>query len=77
MMKLLSTQVVDDFSSKSFRLLAVAVGTIPNVGNLDVHHMSQQQIEAHAVDLELLGLVALTNFVRHYSKSTISELQDG
>jgi len=69
--------VVDDFSSKSFRLLAVAVGTIPDVGNLDVHHMSQQHIEAHAVDLELLGLVALTNFVRHDSKSTISELQDG
>jgi len=29
------------------------------------------------VDLKLLGLVALTNFVRHDSKSTISELQDG
>lgn len=69
--------MVDDFSSKSFRLLAVAVGTIPDVGNLDVHHMSQQQIEARAVDLKLLGLVVLTNFVRPDSKSTISELQDG
>ncbi|KAL0032691.1 hypothetical protein WJX79_003604 [Trebouxia sp. C0005] len=70
-------QVVDDFSSKSFRLMAVAVGTIPDVGRLDVHHMSQQQIEAQAVDLKLLGLVALTNFVRRDSKATISELQDG
>ncbi len=57
--------------------MAVAMGTVPNVGNLHVHHMSQQQIEAQAVDLKLLGLVALTNFVRHDSKSTISELQDG
>ena len=53
------------------------MGTIPNLGNLDVHHMSQQQIEARAVDLKLLGLVVLTNFVRPDSKSTISELQDG
>lgn len=57
--------------------MAVAVGTIPDVGRLDVHHMSQQQIEAQAVDLKLLGLVALTNFVRRDSKATISELQDG
>ena len=69
--------MVDDYSSKSYRLMAVAVGTIPDVGNLDVHHMSQQQIEAWVVDLRLLGLVVLTNFVRHDSKATISELQDG
>ena len=68
--------MVDDYSSKSFRLMAMAVGTISNVGNLDLHCMTQQQIEAEAVDLELLALVVLTNHVRHDSKPTISELQD-
>ena len=73
----LGVQVVDDYSSNRFRLLALAVGTIPNLGNLNVHRMSQQQLESQAVGLELLALVVLTNHVRHDSKATISELQDG
>ena len=56
--------------------MAMAVGIIPNVGNLDLPSMSQQQVEAQAVDVELLALVVLTNHVRHDSKSTISELQE-
>lgn len=39
--------------------------------------MSQQQIEARAVEIQLLGLVILTDRVRPDSKSTISELQEG
>ena len=69
--------MVDDYSSQSFRLMAVAVGTLPRVGNLDLHSMSQQQIEARAVDIQLLGLVLLTNRVRSDSKATITELQEG
>ena len=54
----------------------MAVGVIPNVGHLDLPSMSQQQIDAQAVDVELLALVILTNHVRHDSKATVSELQE-
>lgn len=57
--------------------MAVAVGTLPKAGHLDLHSMSQQQIEARAVDIQLLALVILTNRVRPDSKATISELQEG
>ena len=70
-------QVVDDYSSKCFRLLAVAAGVIPGVGHLDLPRMTQQQVEASAIDMQLLGLVVLTNSVREDSKDTISQVQDG
>ena len=69
--------MVDDYSSKSFRLMAMAVGVIPKVGDLDLVSMSQQQIEARAVEVQLLALVILTNHVRPDSKPTIAELQEG
>jgi len=69
--------VVDDYSSKCFRLLAVAVGVIPHVNQLDLPRMTQQQMEAAAVNLQLLGLVVLNNSVRPDSKETISQVQDG
>lgn len=56
--------------------MAMAVGTIPDVGSLDLHSMSQQQIEARAIEIQLLALVILTNRTRPDSKSTISELKD-
>lgn len=70
-------QVVNNYSSKSFRLMAMAVGVIPKVANLDLVSMSQQQIEAQAVDIQLLALLILTNHVRPDSKPTIAELQEG
>ena len=69
-------QVMDDYSSRSFRLLAVAVGIIPNVQSLELLRMTQEQVEAHAVDMQLLGLVVLTNSIREDSKKTIHEVQD-
>ena len=69
-------QVVDSFSSKSFRLMAMAVGIIPNTQALELTQMTQQQIESAASDLELLSLVVLANSIRQDSKDTISELQD-
>ncbi len=39
--------------------------------------MTQQQVEAAAVNLQLLGLVVLNNSVRPDSKETISQVQDG
>ena len=70
-------QVMDDYSSRSFRLLAVAMGVIPDVHKLDLLRMTQQQVEACAVDMELIALVVLTNSVREDSKDTISQVQDG
>jgi len=69
-------QVMDEYSSKSFRLLAMAVGTIPNAAGLDFAMMTQQQVEACAVHMQLLSLVVLTNNVRSDSKDTIAHLQD-
>lgn len=74
---LLPEQVVDDYSSKSFRLLAMAVGVIPRAAKLKLMHMTQQQIEGSAVNMHLLSLVVLTNNVRSDSKATITQLQEG
>ena len=70
-------QVSNDFSSNSFRLMAMAVGLIPNVDQLDLLHMTQQQVEAHVTHMELQCLMILTNNIRPDSKITISQLQDG
>jgi len=70
-------QVVDDYSSKSFRLLAMAVGVIPNAEQLNLAMMTQQQVEACAVHMQLLSLVVLTTKVRPDSKDTITHLQEG
>lgn len=66
---------MDDYSTRSFRLIAMAAGTIPNVDQLDLSTMSQQAIEASAHDLELLSLVVLANSIREDSVSTIKELR--
>ena len=70
-------QVVDHYSIKSFRLMAVAAGNIPSVESLDLHGMSHQRIESKAVNLRLLVLVVLTNHIRVDSLTTIAELQEG
>ena len=71
------SQVVDDYSSKSFRLLAMAMGEIPNAAHMDFAMMTQQQVEACAVHMQLLSLVVVTNNVRSDSRDTITHLQDG
>ena len=70
-------QVTDEYGISMFRLLAGAVGVIPDVGRLDLPRMTQQQVEACAGDLELISLVVLTKSVREDSKDTISQIQDG
>lgn len=71
------TQVIDDYSSNSFRLLAMAVGVIPKAAELNLALLTQQQVEARAVNMQLLSLVVLTNNVRSDSKDTITQLQEG
>ena len=70
-------QVVDDYCSKSFRLLAMAVGTIQNASKLNLAHMTPQQVEASATNMRLLALIVLTNNMRPDSKETIARLQEG
>ena len=70
-------QVLDDYSSKSFRLMAMAAGVIRNAHKLDLSSMTQQEVENCASDLQLLGLVVLTNTLRQDAKQTIQEVQHG
>ena len=72
----MAAQVVDDFSSKSFRLMAIAVGIIPHARALDFTQMIRQEVESVATHLELLCLVVLTNSIREDSKATIREVQE-
>ena len=72
---MLLEQVVDDHSSRSFRLLAFAAGVVHGVEQLDLESMSLQQLEGWC-NLHLLGLVVLSNHLRPESTATISELQD-
>ena len=69
-------QVTDELSSNAFRLMALAVGVLPKVANLDLQQMSQQQLERRAEKLEMLGLIVLTNHIKPDSKNTVTELQD-
>ena len=69
-------QVVDSFSSKSLRLMAVAVGVIPDAHARDFSQMVRHDIESAATNLELLCLVVLTNSIREDSQDTIREAQE-
>ena len=55
----------------------MAVGTIQHAHQLDLLHMTQQQIEAHVIHMDLLCLMVLTNSIRPDSEDTISQLQHG
>ena len=74
--KIASLQVVDSFSSKSLRLMAIAVGVIPDAHAQDFSQMVRHEIESAATNLELLCLVVLTNNIREDSQDTIREVQE-
>ena len=69
-------QVVDDWSSRSFRLLAMATGTIKKFKHLEGSSLTMQQAEAAVSHMSLVGLLVITNALRPDSKDTIAELQD-
>ena len=69
-------QMLDTYSDHSFRLMALAVGVIPHEATLAVYQMSLGQIEAHAGELQLLGIIVLSNPIKADSKDTVAELQD-
>ena len=68
--------MVDDYASNSFRLLAIACGSLRDVAKLDLASMTLQALERCAGHMDLLGLVVMTNHLRTDSKETISHLQD-
>lgn len=67
---------MDDWSSRSFRLLALAAGTIKNFKHLEGTTLTMQQAEAAVTHMSLVGLLVVTNALRADSKDTIAELQD-
>ena len=68
-------QVLDEYSSRSFRVLALAKGVLNGLDRNTLMLMSQEQLEAQVKSLELLGLMVLTNHVRKDSVETIATLQ--
>ena len=69
-------QMLDTYSGHSFRLMALAMGVVPCVANLDLAHTSQAHIEAIATPLRLLGVIVLSNPIKADSKEIIGELQE-
>ena len=68
-------QTVDDWSKQSYRVLAVASAQVAQISKLGLAHMSQQQVEAKAGQLDLIGLIVLKNNLNADSKATITQLQ--
>ena len=57
--------------------MAMAVGVLHDVHQLDLPRMSLAEIEAHALQLELLSLLVPGNQIRPDSKGAITQLQQG
>ncbi len=74
--RMCSVQMRDSYSGHSFRLMALAVGVLPCVADLEVTHMLQSEIEVQAGPLQLLGIMVLTNPIKADSKDIVAELQD-
>jgi len=69
-------QVLVEYAAQSFRLLALAVGELRHVTSEELAHMTQQDAEAMAGRMDMLGLLVLSNHLHPSSKETITSLQD-
>ena len=69
-------QVLVHYAGQSFRLLALAVGTLHGVSAAQLAGMDQQQAEARCGTMDLLGMLVLSNELRDNSRTTIAALQD-
>lgn len=67
--------MIDDWSSKSFRLLALARGVIKAWDSHALGSLTQEQLEKQAESFELLGLLVLSNQLRPESAHTVEVLQ--
>lgn len=57
-------------------MLAVALAEVRHVNTLKLAGMSQRDVERHAGQLKLLGLIILSNHVNPDSKETVQQLQE-
>ena len=64
------------YAGQSFRLMALAVGTLRHASLSDLASMDQQQAERCCSHMDLLGLVVLSNHLHPASQKTITELQE-
>ncbi|DBA92220.1 TPA: hypothetical protein ACH3X1_015928 [Trebouxia sp. C0004] len=69
-------QVLVEYAAQNFRLLALAVGELRHVTSEKLAHMTQQDAEAMAGRMDMLGLLVLSNHLHPSSKETITALQD-
>lgn len=65
-----------EYAGQSFRLMALAVGTLKHASHADVTNMSLPDAERWAGPMHVLGLLVLSNHVHASSKETISQLQN-
>ena len=68
---------MDDWSSRSFRLIALAAGTLKNFSQMDMDSLTLAEAEAAVLHLSVVGVIVVTNNLREDSKRTIEELQTG
>ena len=69
-------QVLIEYAGQSYRLLAVAVGVVKGMTASQLASMNQQDAEALAGPMDLLGLLVLSNHLHRGSKDTVTKLQD-
>ena len=67
---------MDEWSGKSFRVLAVALAEVSHVCKLDLASMNQEQVERHATSFNLAGLIVYSNFLNSDSAATVKQLQE-
>ncbi len=61
---------------QGYRLLALAGGVVHGVEQLHLGSMTLPQLEARTHNIRLLGLIVLTDHLRHDSKETVQHLKD-
>lgn len=69
-------QVLLDYASQSFRLMAIAAGPLKTVNAANVADMDLLQAERCCGPMELLGLLVLSNKLHPASEPTIRALQE-
>ena len=69
-------QVVLEYAGPSFRLLALAAGTLRHVTAERLASMSQQEGEAGCDHMDLLALIVLSNSAHASSRPAIISLQE-
>ncbi|KAL0024457.1 hypothetical protein WJX77_006172 [Trebouxia sp. C0004] len=69
-------QVVLEYAGQSFRLLALAAGTLRRVTAERLASMSQQEAEAECDHMDLLALIVLSNSAHSTSRPAITSLQE-